>query len=1491
MADFESWISGLIAQESNGNYEARGTEVPGQGRALGKYQIMPGNWKPWSEEILGREGDINSAQDQDAVARGKLKKYYDNYGAEGALVAWYGGEANGARWRDGAPDAIGEGGHYSWDAKQGEAPSVREYVQQALQKGNHGSWDLAGVATSGDAFGNKPGGVETEQPTPLSFGGYMQDKFGQGFYDNGLVGLGRQMWAGRGTPEADINYKPTTEDFDHVTKSLPNDPVAQRYVLLNAGNPEHLQKLISMKQEDSQRVQRIEKYKGNWATNVAGFGGMMAGSILGDPTVLIPVIGQEALGLKLLGRLGVNTASMLNTGKLLRYAEIGAQTSAITVAGRKASEEYAGFEQDYTTAALIGFTAGAGLSALGGLLKTVPKFSSTQRVLGALDNAESHALTMGMDMRPPSELPPLKEKFTPVHDTAFTEGFGTPNLKQLAAEGKVMVVSKADVAPHAANYGINMETTKAFHVPGENLTVLIKDALVDSDNIDNILAHEIGVHANLRATAGDAFMDIEAAVRNRMGSDDPAWRDAMKAVPRGGGWEEVLGHWVEKNIDKADPLVSKVKDMINTVAKKAGRTSELSDIELKDLVRRSLQNEIDNARGYKLLPDGSAIVGNVKFSASNPFNPNIIEHMIDVEPVTGIWSNFKDIPNKVSRWTERGWLYRTPQGVLINSPSKLGREFAEEFLEDARLRPKQGGARSISVEKQKAHVKNSLDSHLTKYYEVRQKYMLETVKEEGIPTPGRMQDFNKMVREYYNSTYSTNKGGLMEREYPPSVKEAASNIKNLWDEMVDTAKTSGEKFGYGQSKNLIAKDVQFTDGEMWRRIDDQKWLKFIQKFPNLKEAGGAEEFLTQYAFANIKRPIVRERLEAIAKAKYEVKLAEWQAKVDALAEGEKKPRRPPNRKVTDKEVEAKVNDHAENWGKGVSDQNLSNLDRFKGEGKHDLGLGEFVENRVPMDTSVVMETPWGEPFSYDMSLRSDNLDEILPRTINRFSGEVAVHNKFADTAELVTARAKFAQALEHGVEYKKIDAVAKERNLEAFDETMTQIRGLRRDQDVKGFLNALGTSLRGTAYAENGSLFGANQAGELGGAIGVAGFKAVNHFIPSFAKLMRDVRLGKGAGEFAVLAERKAFGETAERLVWGQDFTSHLYADASTQGSLLKYGDKIQTSINFAGKVVSSINFLPKLTDMMLRGIRQDALLDTVEWAGGKSVGIIRNPFSIGKLKAAGVDAGNVVKFKEDISKYISKDAEGKLSQFKMDEWIKESPDTFWRWKTLIDNQSQRAMVQNTVGNRALVTNQNAFTRLMFQFKDFSLKSMNSQAARMLTHREWDDAFSLMFSMMTNTAVYAGLAHGKAWAYFGDNEGARKEYLDRALSLERLAMAGVVRSSAGTALSFGMDAYEAATGSQSFRTTVTRDPKIKKIQEPTFKDAMGNTVAQLPAVRAGTDAVEGIHSAYKLAFAQKASQQDIKQIFNTLPLKNFPPMIRLSESLADKSGLPVKSRN
>ena len=128
MMSFDQLFDSMTQQESGGNTNA----VNARTGAYGSLQIDPANWASWSREALGYVGDMKDPETYSKVARHKLQQYYNAYGAEGAMVAWYAGPENGRRWVEGVPMAIGEGGEYSWDARQGngDEPSIREYVQQ-----------------------------------------------------------------------------------------------------------------------------------------------------------------------------------------------------------------------------------------------------------------------------------------------------------------------------------------------------------------------------------------------------------------------------------------------------------------------------------------------------------------------------------------------------------------------------------------------------------------------------------------------------------------------------------------------------------------------------------------------------------------------------------------------------------------------------------------------------------------------------------------------------------------------------------------------------------------------------------------------------------------------------------------------------------------------------------------------------------------------------------------------------------------------------------------------------------------------------------------------------------------------------------------------------------------------------------------------------------------------------------------------------------------
>ena len=118
--EFDNLVAAIGGQESGGNYNAKN----GRTGASGKYQIMPDNWPSWSQEAGLPAGAEMTPENQEKVARFKLKQYYDKYGARGAAIAWYGGEG-ALKYSAGA-----------MNRKQGngDEPSINEYADSVLAR-------------------------------------------------------------------------------------------------------------------------------------------------------------------------------------------------------------------------------------------------------------------------------------------------------------------------------------------------------------------------------------------------------------------------------------------------------------------------------------------------------------------------------------------------------------------------------------------------------------------------------------------------------------------------------------------------------------------------------------------------------------------------------------------------------------------------------------------------------------------------------------------------------------------------------------------------------------------------------------------------------------------------------------------------------------------------------------------------------------------------------------------------------------------------------------------------------------------------------------------------------------------------------------------------------------------------------------------------------------------------------------------------------------
>lgn len=137
---FEAFFWAIATQESGHNYKAVGP-MTDYGHAYGKYQVLEPNVGPWTLQYYGKrltpQQFLNNPAAQEAVARGKLKSYYNKYGARGAAAMWYSGQPDPSKTYGDPPvykyvsDVMGHAGDYKGG---GSTSSQKAATQQEAEK-------------------------------------------------------------------------------------------------------------------------------------------------------------------------------------------------------------------------------------------------------------------------------------------------------------------------------------------------------------------------------------------------------------------------------------------------------------------------------------------------------------------------------------------------------------------------------------------------------------------------------------------------------------------------------------------------------------------------------------------------------------------------------------------------------------------------------------------------------------------------------------------------------------------------------------------------------------------------------------------------------------------------------------------------------------------------------------------------------------------------------------------------------------------------------------------------------------------------------------------------------------------------------------------------------------------------------------------------------------------------------------------------------------
>lgn len=1329
-----------------------------------------------------------------------------------------------------------------------------------------------------------------------------KDKFIDNAVDDGAWAVLRNLWANinaSGVSHFLDTYNPSQEEVEMVKRELPDTDTqgnkiagalaAQEYVLTHASSAEALQELLHMKQEDMQRRARVSQME---------YGLSTLGSIVGalfDPVTIVAagVSGGTALLAKA-GKVAALTKKISLLKKQMRVSsaitgmdnfaiQCGTKValgSAVATTNRWAAKNYGGWEPDYASAAFLGGAIGGAIGLAGRLRKAGVRGKKINALEDTIEQTKRTIVAQAEDyVSPMSHKGQVVDYLSKVNQRRLADG--SKEAQELMDANKLFIVSREHAEKLAAYNGISLDKKAvAFTDKASGVSVLLSDK-VTPKNIKGLVAHEVGVHQGLQHIMPESsYKQLLNTVQQKMQtSKDPAWQIAAKQADNP---EEALAYWVEHSFNKKEKFWQRLKKNITN--------KEATDEELKDLIIRGVQNEINNKQVVTPLADGSNVVMDIHYSKNNMLTP-VHETFMDTKGAVSKenkhwYLDFLGLHFSPGEWLEAGWLPGTLYGKLASSRLPRLREAANILLHDAQMRGHERFGMTQSTEDIKRFMQDRWLSMYNDFVDDRIKYTVKTYGHVGALRNKYINKVNEDIVKCYNllneNCAALGKADTLSK-CPAEIVSLARRMKAIRKDMMEFGVAEGEKLGGRKGTGAyLSHDGLFNDDEFYRIVDMDKMYDYVgaHYYGGAKGWDKFQDMLTDYAKRNANRKVIREQLEHKAKQDFDIARLKYNSKPHGPKDVP-----PVKTDVTDEVVDAWIEENAKDWAFGIRDRHMSDMEFMDGDVSTFRDNMASFNHRFPMDTSAEMDIGNGVTFCFDRDMRDFDIDKIMPQMINRMSGDVALHATFGEggTKDFLDTCAQELEKSKH-----ILGKGGAERQKDALRRSIQMIRGVGdyNTADMKNW-NLLSNMIRKHSYANVGGNMTFAQTGEIGSMVAYSGFHSLLSGIPVFGKTLARGWRHMSNGELASIAEaaeKHLKGESIATKAWhmSSSMTNRAFSqtmahnDDGSRTLLSTVADSAYKWTHRESLLTSTVNQMTKLTDAMEQESRISAITDLIDWANGKTFSAFRNPVSAKKLKAVGVS--DTVSMKRDIKKYL--DVPQDQVAASMDKWMQESPDTFTLWRQLVRNQSLRSIQQQTIGNTGYLKDANWYTKLFFQFKDFTFRTINGQMMRALQSHEVDDGMALMFSMGTNAMTYYGLTVARGYAMYPNDQAKREAFFDRNLTAQRLALAGLTRASFMSILSVGTDVTEMFTDFQGFRTTVDNTYK-KPRSDMTVSGKLGKAIGQAPAIGVLDKTAYGAAGAYDLATHQ-GDTRDFDNLMRSLPLGSWWAMVGVSSLIKDK---------
>lgn len=1329
-----------------------------------------------------------------------------------------------------------------------------------------------------------------------------KDKFIDNAVDDGAWAVLRNLWANinaSGVSHFLDTYNPSQEEVEMVKRELPDTDTqgnkitgalaAQEYVLTHASSAEALQELLHMKQEDMQRRARVSQMEYGLSTL-----GSIAGALF-DPVTIVAagVSGGTALLTKA-GKVAALTKKISLLKKQMRVSsaitgmdnfaiQCGTKValgSAVATTNRWAAKNYGGWEPDYASAAFLGGAIGGAIGLAGRLRKAGVRGKKINALEDTIEQTKRTIVAQAEDyVSPMSHKGQVVDYLSKVNQRRLADG--SKEAQELMDANKLFIVSREHAEKLAAHNGVSLDKKAvAFTDKASGVSVLLSDK-VTPKNIKGLVAHEVGVHQGLQHMMPESsYKQLLNTVQQKMQtSKDPAWQIATKQADNP---EEALAYWVEHSFNKKEKFWQRLKKNITN--------KEATDEELKDLIIRGVHNEINNKQVVTSLADGSNVVMDIHYSKDNMLTP-VHETFMDTKGAVSKenkhwYLDFLGLHFSPGEWLEAGWLPGTLYGKLASSRLPRLREAANVLLHDAQMRGHEKYGMTQSTEDIKRFMQDRWLSMYNDFMDDRIKYTVKTYGHVGALRNKYINKVNEDIVKCYNllneNCAALGKADTLAK-YPADIVSLARRMKAIRKDMMEFGAAEGEKLGGRKGTGAyLSHGGLFNDDEFYRIVDMDKMYDYVgaHYYGGAKGWDKFQDMLTDYARRNANRKVIREQLEHKAQQDFDIARLQYNSKPHGPKDVP-----PVKTDVTDEAVDAWIEENAKDWAFGIKDRHMSDMEFMDGDVSTFRDNMASFNHRFPMDTSTEMDIGNGVTFCFDRDMRDFDIDKIMPQMINRMSGDVALHATFGEggTKDFLDTCTQELEKSKH-----ILGKGGAERQKDALRRSIQMIRGVGdyNTADMKNW-NLLSNMIRKHSYANVGGNMTFAQTGEIGSMVAYSGFHSLLSGIPVFGKTLARGWRHMSNGELASIAEaaeKHLKGESIATKAWhmSSSMTNRAFSqtmahnDDGSRTLLSTVADSAYKWTHRESLLTSTVNQMTKLTDAMEQESRISAITDLIDWANGKTFSAFRNPVSAKKLKAAGVS--DTVSMKRDIKKYL--DVPQDQVAASMDKWMQESPDTFTLWRQLVRNQSLRSIQQQTIGNTGYLKDANWYTKLFFQFKDFTFRTINGQMMRALQSHEVDDGMALMFSMGTNAMTYYGLTVARGYAMYPNDQAKREAFFDRNLTAQRLALAGLTRASFMSILSVGTDVAEMFTDFQGFRTTVDNTYK-KPRSDMTVSGKLGKAIGQAPAIGVLDKTAYGAAGAYDLATHQ-GDTRDFDNLMRSLPLGSWWAMVGVSSLIKDK---------